>query len=150
MPSLPRAQGLYDPSREHDACGVGFVADLVRPPSHLIVQKGIELLRRLAHRGATGADPESGDGAGILTRIPHLHYERALERLGVELPLAGDYGVAQVFLSRESDRARAQQRILEDVVRYHGQRVLGWRDVPVHVSAVGPTGRARPSSESCT
>ncbi len=142
MPSLPPAQGLYDPAREHDACGVGFVADLVRPPSHLVVQKGIELLRRLAHRGATGADPESGDGAGILTRIPHLHYERALERLGVELPLAGDYGVAQVFLSRQSERARAQRRILEDVVRYHGQRVLGWRDVPVHVSAVGPTGRA--------
>ena len=142
MSSLPPARDLYDPTREHDACGVGFVADLRRPPSHRTVLRGIELLRRLAHRGATGADPESGDGAGILTRIPHRLYERALERLDVELPLAGDYAVAQVFLSRDRSRARAQQRILEDVTRYHGQRLLGWRELPVVPSAVGPAGRA--------
>ncbi|RYG87334.1 hypothetical protein EON77_02260, partial [bacterium] len=142
MSTEPEKTGLYDPAREHDACGVGFVVDLARPPSHTVVSKGIELLRRLAHRGATGADPDSGDGAGILTRIPHLHYERALDRIGVELPLAGDYGVAQVFLSRDPAQAATQRRILEEVVRYHGQRIIGWRDVPVRPQAVGPTGRA--------
>jgi glutamate synthase (NADPH/NADH) large chain len=142
MAAYPVAQGLYDPRREHDACGLGFIADLAHPASHATVLRGIELLRRLSHRGASGADPASSDGAGITTRIPHRFFERALSRFDIELPLAGDYGVAQTFLSRDTDRARAQQRVLEEVARYHGQRVIGWRDVPVDPRAVGKAGRA--------
>ena len=99
---LPGASGMYDPAQEHDACGIGFVADLRRPPTHEVVTMGLEILRRLAHRGAAGCDPCSSDGAGILLHVPHAHYERVLARVGVELPLEGDYGVAQCFLSRDS------------------------------------------------
>ena len=103
---LPPARGLYDPSLERDACGLGFVADLRRPPPTTWSTKGIEILRRLAHRGAAGCDPCTSDGAGILIHIPHAHYERVLGRAGVELPNAGDYGVAQCFLSRDAEGAR--------------------------------------------
>jgi glutamate synthase (NADPH/NADH) large chain len=134
--------GLYDPSREHDACGLGFVADLQHRPRHSTVELGLEILRRLAHRGAAGSDPATGDGAGLLVQIPHRYFERALEREGRELPLAGDYGVAQCFLSRDPIRCELQMKMLTDVVRYHNQKVVGWRTVPVDVRAVGPVARA--------
>ena len=98
---LPPARGLYDPSLERDACGLGFVADLRRAPTHEVVAMGIEILRRLAHRGAAGSDPLSSDGAGILIHIPHVRYERTMSYTGIEIPLEGDYGVAQCFLSRD-------------------------------------------------
>ncbi len=143
---LPAAQGLYDPSSEHDACGLGFVAELRRGPSHDVVSKGLEVLRRLSHRGAAGVDPSTGDGAGILLQIPHAFYERVLSHRDVELPLAGDYGVVQCFLSRDSARMDAQMGILEDVVRYHNQKVIGWRDVPVDDGVLGPIARkSRPA-----
>ena len=104
---LPGPVGLYDPQNEHDACGLGFVVDLKGGPSHRTVEMGLEILRRLAHRGAAGCDPSTGDGAGILVQIPHRYYERVLYHEGKELPLAGDYGVAQCFLSRDDDQARA-------------------------------------------
>src|ERR1700722_10871960 len=97
---LPALRGLYAPPLEHDACGLGFVADLQHAPSHEVVSMGIEILRRLAHRGAAGCDPCSSDGAGLLIHIPHIRYERTLKYMGIELPLEGDYGVAQCFLSR--------------------------------------------------
>ncbi len=126
-------------------CGLGFVAELHRAPSHDVVVKGLEILRRLKHRGAAGADPASGDGAGILIQIPHAFYERVMGRLGVELPNAGDYGVAQVFLSRDPSRRVAQMRHLEDTVRYHNQKVIGWRDVPVEPNVIGHLAeRSRP------
>jgi glutamate synthase (NADPH/NADH) large chain len=139
---LPPPLGLYDPALEHDACGLGFVADLQRPASHDVVTKGVEILRRLAHRGAAGCDPCTSDGAGILLQIPHAHYERVLGRGGIELPNEGDYGVAQCFLSRERDACAAEMRILEDAVRHHNQKVIGWRNVPVDESVVGPLGRS--------
>src|SRR5580704_6995988 len=138
---LPAARGLYDPSYEHDACGLGFVAELRRGPSHDVVSKGLEVLRRLSHRGAAGADPSTGDGAGILLQVPHAFYERVLSHRDIELPLAGDYGVVQCFLSRDPARADAQMGILEDVVRYHNQKVIGWRDVPVDDGVLGPIAR---------
>ncbi len=126
-------------------CGLGFVAELHRAPSHDVVEKGLEILRRLKHRGAAGADPASGDGAGILIQIPHSFYERTLWRLGIELPGAGDYGVAQVFLSRDPARRVAQMRHLEDTVRYHNQKVVGWRDVPIEPNVIGHLAeRSRP------
>jgi glutamate synthase (NADPH/NADH) large chain len=138
---LPAPQGLYDPSLERDACGLGFVADLHRPPSHEVVAMGIEILRRLAHRGAAGCDPCSSDGAGILIHVPHARYERTLAHIGIELPLEGDYGVAQCFLSRNPALCWAEMRCLEEAVRHHNQKVIGWRDVPIDESVVGPLGR---------
>ncbi|MCL2448094.1 MAG: glutamate synthase large subunit [Polyangiaceae bacterium] len=138
---LPPARGLYDPSLERDACGLGFVADLHRPPSHDVVSKGIEILRRLAHRGAAGCDPCTSDGAGILLQVPHAHYERVLGRAGIELPNAGDYGVGQCFLSRDPEVRAAEVRFIEEAIRHHNQKVIGWRDVPVDASVLGPLGR---------
>jgi glutamate synthase (ferredoxin) len=139
---LPPTRGMYDPSLERDACGLGFVADLRRPASHDVVEKGVEILRRLAHRGAAGCDPCTSDGAGILLHIPHAHYERVLGRSGVELPNTGDYAVAQCFLSRESRARAAEVRCLEDAVRHHNQKVIGWREVPVDTKVLGPLARS--------
>ena len=102
MPLPPAARSVR-PALEHDACGLGFVADLRRAPTHEVVAMGIEILRRLAHRGAAGCDPCSSDGAGILIQIPHARFERTLAYPGIELPLEGDYGVAQCFLSRDPE-----------------------------------------------
>jgi glutamate synthase (NADPH/NADH) large chain len=139
---LPPARGLYDPALERDACGLGFVADLRRAPTHEVVSMGIEILRRLAHRGAAGCDPCSSDGAGILLHVPHARYERTLAHAGIELPLEGDYGVAQCFLSRDPELCAAEMRTLETAVRHHNQKVIGWRDVPVDESVLGPVARA--------
>ena len=139
---LPPPCGLYDPSYEHDACGLGFVADLRRPASHQVVAMGVEVLRRLSHRGAAGCDPCTSDGAGILLGIPHAHFERVLGRAKIELPNEGDYGVAQCFLSTNPAKRAAEERILEEATRHHNQKVIGWRDVPVDESALGPLGRA--------
>jgi glutamate synthase (NADPH/NADH) large chain len=139
---LPAPRGLYDPSLERDACGLGFVADIRRPPTHDVVQKGVEILRRLAHRGAAGCDPCTSDGAGILIHIPHAHYERVLGRSGIELPNLGDYGVGQCFLSRDPAVRAAEVRTIEDAVRHHNQKVIGWREVPVDPSVLGPIARA--------
>ena len=139
---LPPRQGLYDPSFEHDACGLGFVADLNKEPTHGTVEKGLEILRRLAHRGAAGCDPCTSDGAGVLLQIPHAFLERVTSRRGLELPNAGDYGVAQAFLSRDPTRRAAEMRALEDAVRYHNQKVIGWRDVPVDATVLGPLARS--------
>ena len=134
--------GLYDPRDEHDACGLGFVADLGRSANHDVVERGLLVLARLSHRGASGADPLTGDGAGILLDVPHAYFDRVLSREGKELPLPGDYGVAQVFLSRDADKRKAQMRTFEAVVRYHNQKVIGWRDVPIDESKIGPIGHA--------
>ena len=139
---LPSRLGLYDPALERDACGLGFVADLRRPASHDVVAKGVEILRRLAHRGAAGCDPCTSDGAGILLQIPHAHYERVLGRAGIELPNEGDYGVAQCFLSRDRAACAAEMRVLEDAVRHHNQKVIGWRNVAIDESVIGPLGRS--------
>ena len=97
-PSLPQAQGLYDPKREHDACGVGFVADLKGRPSHTIVKHGIQILENLTHRGATGADPLAGDGAGILVQIPHAFLKEVTGPLKIKLPEPGHYAVGHMFM----------------------------------------------------
>src|SRR3954470_4761865 len=140
---MSQMSSLYDPRHEHDACGLGFVVDLAQgAPKHRTVELGLEILRRLAHRGAAGCDPCTGDGAGILVQIPHKYFERALYHEGKELPLAGDYGVAQCFLSREESKRQMQMKTLTDIVRYHNQKVIGWRDVPVDIRVVGPVARA--------
>jgi glutamate synthase (NADPH/NADH) large chain len=140
--ALPSAQGLYDPSQEHDACGLGFVADLNKAPTHEVVEKALEVLKRLAHRGAAGCDPCTGDGCGILLQVPHAFYERAMARLGRDLPNAGDYGVAMCFLSQDEAARESQMALLETAVRHFGQKVIGWRDVPVDASVIGPVAKS--------
>jgi glutamate synthase (NADPH/NADH) large chain len=129
--SLARQQGLYHPANEHDACGVGFVANIRGARSHDIVEKALLILRNLDHRGAVGADPLFGDGAGILIQVPDAYYREALAGQGIELPPPGEYGVGMIFLPRESASRLACEQELERTVRLEGQVVLGWRDVPV-------------------
>jgi glutamate synthase (NADPH/NADH) large chain len=130
------ASGLHDQRFEHDACGVGFVARLHAPASHEVVQRGLTVLDRMEHRGAEGADPETGDGAGILLQIPDA-FLRA--EAGFDLPEAGRYGVAMCFLPPEEDPRSEAVRVLEETVAAQGLTVLGWRDVPVDPSACGRT-----------
>ena len=128
---LPKAQGLYNPANEHDACGVGFVAHIKGQKSHSVVEQGLKILENLDHRGAVGADKLMGDGAGILIQIPDAFYRKDLAKQGITLPSPGEYGVAMVFLPKEIASRLACEQELERSVRAEGQVVLGWRDVPV-------------------
>jgi glutamate synthase domain-containing protein 1 len=139
LPSRPRPTepvGLYDPEYEHDACGVAFVARLSGEPSHETVQRAITALENLEHRGAAGADPNTGDGAGMLLQIPD---ELLRGAVGEALPPAGRYGVAVCFLPQDAERRAALERLLADTVRAEGQRVVTWRDIPVEKDYVGIT-----------
>ncbi len=143
IPGLPPAQGLYDPANEHDACGVGFVAHIKGAKSHAIIQQGLKILENLDHRGAVGADELMGDGAGILIQIPDALYRDEMAKQGVILPPPDEYGVAMVFLPKETASRLACERELERAVRDEGQVALGWRDVPVdHHMPMSPTVRA--------
>ncbi len=139
---LPPAQGLYDPGHEHDACGIGFVASIPGHKSHDIIRKGIQVLLNLAHRGACGCDPETGDGAGVLIQIPHKFFVRECEKLGFALPKPGTYGVGMTFLPVEKHQRLQCEGILERIVREEGLALLGWRDTPVYASAIGRVARA--------
>ena len=138
---LPAPQGLYDPAHEHDACGMGFVANIRGHKSHDIVSKGIEVLVRLTHRGACGCDTETGDGAGILIQIPHKFFARECGALGFTLPPPGKYGVGMLFLPVERQPRLQCEGILERIVCEEGLTILGWRDTPVDGSAVGRVAR---------
>ena len=124
-------KGLYRSTAEHDACGVGFVADLKGRQSHRTIEDALLILRNLDHRGAVGADPLCGDGAGILIQIPDAFYRAEMAAQGVVLPAPGDYGVGMIFLPQEAASRAACEEELERSVRREGQVVLGWRDVPV-------------------
>ncbi|HEX7941621.1 MAG TPA: hypothetical protein VF488_07430, partial [Gemmatimonadaceae bacterium] len=140
---LTEQQGLYDPKRdERDACGVGFVAHVRGTPSHQIVRQGLQLLENLAHRGAVGCDPCSGDGAGIVVQLPHEFFRRECAQLGMELPRPGGYAVGFLFLPTDAGERRACELLLESIVEEEGQRVIGWRDVPADLAAIGPVARA--------
>ncbi|HEV3375852.1 MAG TPA: glutamate synthase large subunit [Thermoleophilaceae bacterium] len=131
--------GLYDPTHEHDACGVAFVARLGAPASHEVVSRALWALEHLEHRGAEGADADTGDGAGILVQLPDA-FLRAVA--GFELPEPGRYGVAVCFLPSDETARVAAERLLERTVQQEGQRVLGWRDVPVERQHCGRIARA--------
>jgi glutamate synthase domain-containing protein 2/glutamate synthase domain-containing protein 1/glutamate synthase domain-containing protein 3 len=126
------AQGLYDPSNEHDACGVGFVAHIKGQKAHSIVGQGLKILENLDHRGAVGADALMGDGAGILIQIPDELFRAEMAEQGVELPPPGEYGVGMIFLPKEHASRLACEQELERAVKAEGQVLLGWRDVPVN------------------
>ena len=134
--------GLYDPVFEHDSCGFGFVVDLKARASHDIIRKALQVLLNLEHRGATGSEKNTGDGAGLLTQVPHGFLASKCRGLGIELPAPGAYGVGAVFLPQEAASRQACERRFEGVVREEGQAVLGWRDVPTDDATLGPTARA--------
>ena len=135
-------QGLYDPAFEHDACGVGFVANVRGEKSHDVVEKGIRVLENLEHRGACGCDPDSGDGAGLLVQIPDAFLRRELAKRSLALPAPGKYAVAMLFVSRDPAAGARQAESFERVVTDEGQRVLGWRDVPTAPETIGRLARA--------
>ncbi|GAB5374837.1 MAG: glutamate synthase large subunit [Acuticoccus sp.] len=132
--------GLYRADREHDACGVGFIADINNVATHDIVEKGLQILVNLTHRGAVGADPEMGDGAGMLSQLPDRLFREEAERLGFALPAAGEYAVGMVFVPKDkrAEYTATIERVLED----EGQRLLGWREVPVNSDAIPPSVQA--------
>ena len=138
---LPEAQGMYRPENEHDACGLGFVANIEGQKSHDIVLKGIQILVNLTHRGACGCDPETGDGAGILIQIPHAFFERECASLGFTLPPPGEYGVGMIFLPVDPQDRILCEGIVEKTVREQGLTVLGWRDTPINGDTIGRVAR---------
>ncbi|MCU7941648.1 MAG: glutamate synthase large subunit [Candidatus Thiodiazotropha sp. (ex Cardiolucina cf. quadrata)] len=132
--ALPPKQGLYDPANEHDACGVGFVANIKGVKSHDTVRQGLEILDRLTHRGAVGADPKAGDGAGILLQIPDAFFRGVVD---FELPPEGDYAIGMVFLPQNAASRDECEETIESFITNEGQRLIGWRDVPVKNSGLG-------------
>ncbi|HWF13960.1 MAG TPA: glutamate synthase large subunit [Candidatus Acidoferrales bacterium] len=139
---VPPAQGLYNPQHEHDACGIGFVASIEGRKSHDIVTKGVQILINLAHRGACGCDPQTGDGAGILIQIPHAFFEREAVNMGFSVPGPGEYGVGMVFLPVDTHDRLICEGIIEKIVREEGLAVLGWRDTPINGNTIGRLARA--------
>ncbi|MGC3997720.1 MAG: glutamate synthase large subunit [Anaeromyxobacter sp.] len=135
----PARQGLYDPQNEKDACGFGFVVDIKGRASHDIVEKALTVLMNLEHRGAVGAEKNTGDGAGILIQTPHAFLAGEAAKLGFTLPKPGHYAAGMVFLPPNAAGRDACTRIFEDVVKDEGQSVIGWRDVPTDNASLGPT-----------
>ncbi|MGZ6142419.1 MAG: glutamate synthase central domain-containing protein, partial [Myxococcales bacterium] len=134
---LPPRQGLYDPANEHDSCGFGFVADIKGRASHDIVAKALEVLLNLEHRGATGAEKDTGDGAGILLQTPHAFFAKQM----AGLPAPGKYAAGMVFLPPDPVARGEIERMIATIVEQEGQRLLGWRDVPTDNARLGPTAR---------
>ncbi len=136
------SESLYEPFFEHDACGFGFVCDIRGRPSNAIVRDALTVLVNLEHRGATGAEPDTGDGAGLLVQVPHDFLAREAGRLGFMLPGPRSYGVGMVFLPRDACSGDAIVALVECQLREAGLPVLGWRDVPTDDRTLGPTARA--------
>ena len=137
--AYPQPQGLYDPGNEHDSCGVGFVAHIKGVKSHAIISQALQILHNLDHRGAVGADPLLGDGAGILIQIPDALYRGWAEAEGLRLPATGDYAVAMCFLPQDEAARDFVIGAFEKFIAKEGQRLIGWRDVPVDADRLGKT-----------
>ena len=136
---LPKKQGLYDPALEHDACGMGFVVNIKGEKSHDIIDEALTVLENLSHRGSSGADENTGDGAGILIQIPHDFFKRECDMLGFDLPKKDSYGVGMVFAHRYDDFRKTQMDTFEKIVQEEGQTILGWREVPIDKTTIGVT-----------
>ncbi|MQG17795.1 MAG: glutamate synthase large subunit [SAR202 cluster bacterium] len=133
--------GLYEPSMEHDACGVGLVADITGAKSHNIIKEGLEVLCNLHHRGAAGSDPETGDGAGILVQIPHALIQQESQSEDYNLPESGDYAVGMAFLPPKKDLTEKVKSLMEDAIRESGMSLITWRKVPVNSKHIGRDAR---------
>ena len=136
---FPDEYGLYDPNNEHENCGFGFIANIKNKPKHEIVHQALEIVHNLDHRGAIGADPLAGDGAGILIQIPHDFFKEEFLKTDIKLPEIGDYGVGMIFLPPENNRASSAIKSVEEAIKKEGQSLIGWRDVPVDDSVLGET-----------
>ena len=134
--------GLYEPSQEHDSCGVGFVVDMKGRKSHRIVTNALTILKNLLHRGACGCEENTGDGVGILIQMPHKFFSRECGKLGINLPEIGCYGAGLVFMPHNPVQSQKCQAIFEKIIKEEGQQLLGWRDVPTDDSQVGPSAQA--------
>jgi glutamate synthase (NADPH/NADH) large chain len=140
--AFPRKLGLYDSRNEHDACGVGFVAHIKGRQSHAIVRQGLQILENLTHRGAVGADPLAGDGAGILLQIPDRFLREECAALGIDLPAPGRYAAGVIFLPQDSQTRTECEALIERVVTEEGQALIGWRDVPTDNSGLSDSVKA--------
>ena len=136
IPNLTK-QGLYDPRFEHEACGVGLVANVKGVKSHSVLKQGLEVLCNLEHRGAKGADPETGDGAGVLIQMPHAFFRKEMQALGIEPPQSGHYAVGMAFMPHDETKQKEVEGIVRGFVEQEGQSLLGWRDVPVSPGEIG-------------
>lgn len=143
--SLPADQGLYSNENEKDSCGVGFICHIKGEPTHKIVSDARQLLCAMTHRGATGADSRDGDGAGVMTAIPHGLFKREAERdLGCVLPDPGEYAVGNVFFkANDPVQLQSHQTIFTNLAKEQGLRVLGWREVPTDPSILGPAASSK-------
>src|SRR6478672_8787380 len=135
----PKAEGMFDPSLEKDSCGVGFIANIKGKASHQIVSDALKILCNLEHRGAVGADPRAGDGAGILVQIPHVFFKRKAAELGFNLPPPGDYAIGALFMPKETAWRKVIQSIIAEQIKNEGLMLLGWRDVPSDNASLGVT-----------
>ena len=148
---FPRKQGLYDPQNEKDSCGVGFIANIKGVRTHEMLDDATEILIRMTHRGACGCDPNTGDGAGFLTALPHEFLAKVAQRdLGVTLPEPGKFGAGIVFLPKNDKSREHCKSVVEQIISEQGQQLLGWREVPTDAKGanVGPTAlAAEPVSE---
>ncbi len=135
--ALRRDRGLYDPRNEHDACGVGFVANIKGRKSHDIISRGLQILVNLDHRGAVGADPLMGDGAGCMIQMPDGLLRDWSQRRGIELPPPGRYAVAMCFLPMDATARAVAMEHVEAFLRAEGQTLLAWRDVPTDTTGLG-------------
>src|SRR5579864_898773 len=136
------AQGLYDPSTEHDACGVGFVVDIKGRRSHAVIEQGLQVLLNLLHRGACGCEANTGDGAGILVQMPDRFLRKVVANHGFTLPAPGQYAAGLVFLPKPQAERDCLRRLIEETARTEGLTVLGWRPVPGDDSSLGLSARA--------
>ena len=136
-PGAPRAHGLYDPALDKDSCGVGFIADIKGRKSHQLIEDGLRILCNLEHRGAVGADPRMGDGAGILVQIPHKFFAKKTAELGFKLPPAGEYAVGYLFMPQDPNWRQIIRDIYAEVIAREKLTLLGWRDVPTDNSTLG-------------
>ncbi|HEY9698733.1 MAG TPA: glutamate synthase large subunit [Trichocoleus sp.] len=139
---LPPKQGLYDPQFEHDACGVGFIVHMKGKKSHDIVEQALTILLNIDHRGACGAETNTGDGAGILMQVPHKFLQKVAAAEGITLPEVGQYGVGMIYTSPDPTIRAESRRLFEQIVAEEGQQVLGWRDVPTDHSSLGNTAKS--------
>ncbi len=139
---LPEQQGLYSPRYEHDACGIGMLANIKGIRSHKVLRDALDALDHLSHRGGTGAELDTGDGAGILTQIPDTFFRKVCALEGMVLPAPGAYGVGMFFLSQDENKRNVTKKAFEDIVGKYGQTFIGWRKVPVNPSTLGVTSRA--------
>src|SRR4030081_3951585 len=133
----PPAEGLYDLSLEKDSCGVGFIANIKGKKSRQIVADALNILCNLEHRGAVGADPRAGDGAGILVQIPHTFFKRKAAEIGFQLPKPGDYAIGALFMPKETAWRKVIQSIIAQEIKNEGLMLLGWRNVPTDNSSLG-------------